>query len=143
MSHATPDVASDLIAKITALDAADFPAGTVRVDGEDAPGGNVAEGGVTWVKFKLEVREDYDFDGAIRYHTFQVKRRADLAVDAKAQATKAAMVKLADLLNKLGAWTGTSGAVYMDALITMWPAVREEQYVLMDVQVSFDTPSTI
>lgn len=138
----TPNTSADLIAKITAVDASDFPSGKVYAEGEDAPGGTIAEVG-TWVKFATEEADDYDYDGAIRTHTFQVKRRADPTQDPKAASARAAMIRLYDALYKIGAWTGASGAKYLDVWCATFPRVLEEQYVVMDVCVQFDTPSSV
>lgn len=141
-TNATPPVGADLIAKIIAVDGADFPIGKVFADGEDPVGALAADGEVTWVKFVAEVADDYDANGAIRAHTFQIKRRCSKANDAKAAKAFAAMTRLYDALGKTRAWTGASAAVYLDLYARTFPTILEERYVVMDVVVEFDTLST-
>jgi hypothetical protein len=146
MSATTPDVAADLRAKIVALAAAggfgaDFPDAQVAVDAEDRPGGLVAEG-CTRVKFSDEAREQFDVDALVRAQTFQVKKRANLTLDPKAAAAKAAMIKLHDAANLIGAWTGASGTVYVDLVARTFPRILEENYVVMDLTAEFFSAST-
>lgn len=139
---ATPAVGADLIAKIIALAGADFPTGRVFADGEDPVGALATDGEVTWVKFVAEVVDDYDANGSIRAHTFQIKRRCSKPNDPKAAKAFAAMTRLYDALNKTRAWTGASAAVYLDLFARTFPTILEERYVVMDVVVEFDTLST-
>jgi hypothetical protein len=120
--------------------AADFPSDRVFEGGEESGGLAVASG--TWVKFVSEVADDYDKDGAVRAHTFQVKRRADRSDDRDAKKARAAMTKLYDVLHKLGPWTGASTAAYLDLQCRTFPMILEDNYVVFDVVVVFDTPST-
>ena len=141
MTRPTPAVEADLIAKITALLPAEFPAARVFSDAEESVGAAVDEH-ATFVKFSDQVADDYDGNGAVRVRTYQVKHRFDRTPDRKGAAALARMAKLYDTLHKLGPWTGTSGTDYIDIEARTFPRLLEETYVVMDVSVWLDTAAT-
>lgn len=133
----TPDYHADLVAKIIALDAADFPSGTVFALAEDPPGGAVLEAG-TWVKSMGETAEQYD-DVAVRSVRFQIKHRFDVATDTKGAAALAKVAALYDAVKGsggLGPFTINSHD-YLDLAALGPPQLREQNYVVLDLALDF------
>jgi hypothetical protein len=137
MNTSIPPFEKDLVDLITTELPNDFPPARLSIGGEPPVGGKFAEEH-TSIRFIDDVPQDYDAVGAVHGFTCQIKHRWDRAKDPEGIDAEARMRRLYEALRMYGAWTGVSGATYMDILCRTFPRMVEEHYVFMDVTIDSD-----